>query len=452
LGKASTLFGWHVVPRDGADLTLPPEKVRIEALAGLETALASAEVDAGARAPGAVTLKLRPLFDPAEYHLVAGNTHLHLRGSSLDGADEYLRQIPPADRLAVVFTSYLERNKDDRNYITNRYPVGDLKRWPATGVLYNHGEEHRHNFEAFGQGYGHVMFLDIKKLVRPVSLGPGITGAGHDDRPLRPGIDEARGQKGTVLWCHNTTGHEDVPSILSGRVHALNVFDGSRTGRYEDGYYHYLNIGLRLPISTGTDWFIYDFARVYARLEGKPTIRGWLAALRQGRNFVTNGPLLQLRIDGKRPGDVLDLEGPATVRVEVSAIGRQDFGKVQLIHNGRVIHEAGAKAKGPGFAASLTRELRVPEPGWLALRIETDVRNEMGHPLFAHTSPIYIDQGGKRRFDLESARALLRLVEEGQAEIRKRGTFSNDAARDKVLALYEEAARDLRERMRKRGG
>ena len=31
------------------------------------------------------------------------------------------------------------------------------------------------------------MFLDIAQLVKPVSLGPGITGAGNDDRPLRDG-------------------------------------------------------------------------------------------------------------------------------------------------------------------------------------------------------------------------------------------------------------------------
>ena len=106
-------------------------------------------------------------------------------------ADDYLRQLPAADGLKVLFISYLERDKDDRAYVTNSYPVGPLKGFETTGVLVGNGEEHRHNFEAYGQGYGHVMFLDIDRLVKPVSLGPGITGAGDDDRPLRGGIDEA---------------------------------------------------------------------------------------------------------------------------------------------------------------------------------------------------------------------------------------------------------------------
>src|SRR5205085_5443486 len=131
---------------------------------------------------------------------VAGNTHLHLMNLTAEDADEYLKRIPAADRLRVLFISYLERIKEDVNYITNRHPVGDLQQFDATGVLVNNGEEHRHNFGAYGEGYGHVMFLNITRLVKPVSLGSGITGVGTDDRPLRPGIEDARGQGGTVIW------------------------------------------------------------------------------------------------------------------------------------------------------------------------------------------------------------------------------------------------------------
>ena len=167
-----------------------------------------------------------------------------------------------------MFISYLERHKDDAEYITNRYPIGDLQEFDATGVLFNNGEEHRHNFGAYGEGYGHVMFLGIKKLVKPVSLGPGITGAGDDDRPLRPGIDDARqaGRHGHLVPQHLRP--RGRAQRLAGRLDALNVFDGSRRGSFEDTYYRYLNVGLRLPISTGTDWFLYDFSRVYAQVDG----------------------------------------------------------------------------------------------------------------------------------------------------------------------------------------
>jgi hypothetical protein len=206
------------------------------------------------------------------------------------------------------------------------------------------------------------MFLNIKQLVKPVSLGAGITGAGPDDRPLRPGIEDARKQGGTIIWCHNTFGFEDIPNTVAGRIDALNVFDGARSGTFEDGYYRFLNIGMRLPISTGTDWFLYDFARVYAKVPGKLTIPGWLDALKAGRCQATNGPILSLTVDGKEIGDVLNLDKGKTLHVEISALGRHDFQKLELIQNGKVIQAALGKAKDGVYSARIVREVRLDEP------------------------------------------------------------------------------------------
>jgi hypothetical protein len=451
LTPAQDVRGWYVVPARGALTTLPRMRLRFEAVSGLESALVRQDVDLRQNAPREVVVKLPFLFRPEKEKLAAGNTHLHLRGKDLKQADEYLRTIPAADGLKVLFISYLERKNDDRTYITNRYPVGEPKALAGTGALFNNGEEHRHNFEAFGQGYGHVMFLDIHKLVRPVSLGPGITGGGDDDRPLGPGIEEARRQGGTVLWCHNTSGHEGVVSALAGRFDALNVFDGTRVSNYEGAYYRYLNIGLRLPISTGTDWFLYDFSRVYARVEGELTIKRWLEALRAGRNVVTNGPQLRLRVDGKPVGDVLKLAEARMVRVEADGVGRHPFERLQLVHNGKVVQEASAEKKGEGYTARLERSVRVTEPAWFAVRIDSKARNELGQMLFAHSSPCYVDYQGQRPFDLASAQALLRRIEEAKADIKARGAFSSPRARAKLLALYDRAADDLRGRINRRG-
>jgi hypothetical protein len=364
-------------------------------------------------------------------------------------AEDYLMKIPAADQLRVLFISYLERHKEDATYITNGYPTGDLPQFTSTGVLVNNGEEHRHNFGSHGEGYGHVMFLGIKELVKPVSLGPGITGAGLDDRALRPGIDKARKQGGTVIWCHNAFGTEDVLNALTGRLDALNVFDGSRRGTFEDNYYRYLNIGMKLPISTGTDWFIYDFARVYAKVPGKLTIAGWLDAVKAGRCQATNGPLLSLRVDGKESGDTIRLEGPKTVKIEAEALGRHDFTELQLVHNGKVIERA--RSGGAPFKAKIAYEARVETPGWFAARIETKTRNELGHVLFAHTSPVYVELAGQRHFNVEAARAMLEEIESSQAAIRTQGKFSNAEASARLLALYEAGAKDLRERINQRG-
>lgn len=450
-GLATDLPGvhWYVVPADGADTTLPLEKLHVEALSGLETGLASQDVDLRAKAPAELVVRLPFLFRPKDSGLVAGNTHLHLRNFSLGEANEYLRRIPPADGLRVMFISYLERQKEDASYITNKFPIGDLPALTATGVLFNNGEEHRHNFQGFGEGYGHVMFLNIKELVKPVSLGPGITGAGFDDVALRPGIDDARKQGGTVIWCHNTFGVEDVMSAVSGRLDALNVFDGSRQGKYEDNYYRYLNIGLRMPISTGTDWFMYDQSRVYAEVRGKLTIPAWLEAVKAGRCQATNGPLLSLQVDGKSIGDVIDLKAPRTIKIEASAVGRHPIQKLQLVHNGQVVKTQTANAMDLG-RIQLKHEMRIDAPGWFAVRIDSDAKNEFQKTLFSHSSPVYLTFKGNGVFDVDAALGLLKQVEEGHATIKAKGHFSNATAASRLLSLYDEAAKDLRDRINAR--
>jgi hypothetical protein len=284
-----------------------------------------------------------------------------------------------------------------------------------------------------------------------VSLGPGITGAGVDDRELAPGLDEARRQGGTILWCHNTSGTEFLPRALAGSLDALNVFDGSRGGNYEDRYYRILNLGRRLPISTGTDWFIYDFARVYAKTVAPVSVPGWLDAVKQGRCFATNSPALTLTVEGKEMGAVVALDGAGNVSVEASAVGRHDFQELQLVRNGKVIARSRAVSKDGGYRASVKQRVRIDEPSWFAVRIESTTRNELDQVLFAHSSPVYVDLAGKRTFDVESARAQLKEVEQAQADIRAKGRFSDDAARDKLLADYDRAATQLRNEINQRG-
>jgi len=144
LEKSATVVGWYVVPAGGAETTLPRIDLRLEAVSGLETALVRQNVDLRTDLAGKLTIKLPFLFSPKQHGLVAGNTHLHLRGLSREESDQYLRQIPAADGLKVMFISYLERFHDDQHYTTNHYPIGFLKQVRPTAVLSLFGDATRH--------------------------------------------------------------------------------------------------------------------------------------------------------------------------------------------------------------------------------------------------------------------------------------------------------------------
>jgi len=439
--------GWYAIA-PGATLTVPPGKLAVEALVGLHTEKAVREIDLTGKAESSLRLTLKPFYDASARNLIAGNTHLHLMKMTHDEAFRYLRVVPQADTLDLVFVSHLKREPEDRDYTSNSFTDGDLGRLSREGVLFGNGEEHRHNFGPQAEGYGHVMLLNILRLIEPVSIGPGIMKKGTDGIPLQRGIKTARGDDATVIWCHNTFGHEDIPNWVAGLVHAQNIHDGGTHGSYEDSFYRYLNSGMKVPFSTGTDWFIYDFNRVYVPLEGELTSRKWLAALAKGQSYITNGPFLELQVDGKDIGETIAARAGQEVRIVGRAIGRSNFQKLELVHSGTVIHSAGAKAVGDHHEASLEFKLVVSEPGWIALRIPTDAaKNEFDKPLFGHTSPIYIDVAGKHIFRADVARGLLEEMERSRDFVAGKSLFADEQEKDAVLSVYRESLAILKTRI-----
>ena len=455
IGKDKGITRWSVLP-ERATVRVPRGKLTIEAFRGLETKLVRKEVDTTGRAEASARLVLERFHDAGAAGWRAGNTHLHLQKIERAEADRYLREVPRADALDALFLSHLERADEDRAYVSNGYTADDLRALSKTGVLFGNGEEHRHNFTPFGEGYGHVMFLDLQKLIRPVSVGFGITKQGTDGTPLSRGIDEARKDGATIVWCHNDFGHEKIAAWARGRLDAQNIFVGGTHGSYRHTFYRYLNAAMKVPFSTGTDWFIYDFSRVYVRLPAPFTVKDFLRELAAGKSFITNGPFLELKAGGREIGDTLRLEKPGKVRCAGQAAGRVDFRRVELLRNGEVVATAASRPRDGVFEAMLDVEIDLPEPGWLALRIppppvkddpefqEPAPLNEYGEPLFGHTSPIYARIDGMA---LMRESAVLSLIEElarSRETVSRTGTFGSAEERAAVLAVYDEGLAALR--------
>ena len=465
-GKAVELRGpikrdmnWYAIAEPAAVL-VPQSRLKIEALRGLETELTEHEIDVTGKAEATVELPLKRFYDTAARGLVAGNTHLHLLNLTYEQAYRYLQIVPQADALDLVYVSYLRRVPGDETYITNEMVTrslgggGDLARLSQHGVLFGNGEEHRHNFGPGGEGYGHVMFLDLLRLIQPVSIGPGIMQAGTDAPPLRQGILAARQDGATIIWCHNKFGFEDVPNWMAGLLDAQNIFDGGAHGSYGDTFYRYLNLGMQVPFSTGTDWFIYDFSRVYVPLRGPLTSKYWLDQLRQGRTFITNGPLIEFAVEGHTAGDVIELskrDNPSQpLEVTAKAFGRCHFAGLELIHNGKVVHTVPCRRHEGHYRAELKHRLPVHEPGWLAVRIPLEAgTNEFDKPLFAHTSAVYLHQNGQQRFEPEIAQQLIAEMKANIDAITRQGTFANDEERERVLEVHRRGIATLEARLQK---
>jgi len=458
LNNQPAIREWTVFSNTVA-LKLPRQPCIVEAFAGLDTELARRSVSL-ADGDAEVVLPLTRFYRAAHRGFRSANTHLHLMKLSREDADRYLTDVPRADRLDGLFVSYLERAEADRDYISNRYTREDLDRFAAaTGIEFGNGEEHRHNFTAQGQGYGHVMLLDIPRLVQPVSIGPGITRTGTDGLPLARGIEQARRDAATVIWCHNHWGLERLANLVAGRLDAQNIFDGGTHGSYKDSFYRCLNAGINVPFSTGTDWFLYDFSRTYVEVDGPLTVKSWLKSLAAGRSYITNGPFLEFAIGGREPGERVALDKPGAVAVSARAIGRVDFERIELVQNGRVVRSQASRPQAGHFVAEMNFELSIEGPCWLALRIppppvkddpeltETVPINEYGQPLFAHTSAIHVAVAGRRYFDRSVAEGLLAEMRENVGIVQREAAFADDAERARVLDVHHDAVAAMERRL-----
>ncbi len=415
--------------RGAYEVAVPAGRYQVEAIRGICHDPAVTNIEVGPGLTRVMDLSIPVLKDLHAAGWYSGNTHTHYHLELDENPDDRLRLVPPAEALDVSVISYLIRN--DLPYITNRYRIGRLPEFSRDGTLMDMGEEARNNKTEWSAGYGHCLFLNIPRLVEPVSTGVlSRDGKAPDFPTLSMLCAEAKRIGGTTIWCHNGGGMEMPVAVALGQVDAFNLADGQEAdyGRY----YRLLNCGFRLPASSGTDWWIYDHNRVFVQVEGGFTYDAWIGGLRAGRTFVSNGPLLELAVNGKGPGAILEMSGEAAgpLRVVVRALSRLPFERLEIIRDGEVVAEQSAVNQ---REARLEREIPIERGGWIAARVLSRAKTHAGFTVFAHTSPVYCRIAGTPFRRAAAAGAFVDDIEESMRFIRKNYKFASDA--DKAVAL-----------------
>ena len=340
---------------------------------------------------------------PAEYgKFVSADLHVHMNyGGHYRSTPETLLAQQEAEDLDVVYNLLV--NKEERiPDIAYFKPGGGAD--PASGKrLLFHAQEFHTSF------WGHMGLLNLEDHY----LLPDYAAYRHTPYespwPNNGAIsDLARAQGALVGYVHIADFPIDPPkekvlsyelpaTVAHGKVDYLEVMGFSDHHITAGIWYRLLNLGFRLPAGAGTDAMAnyaslrgpIGLVRVFLETGGERTPAALMSALKSGRTFVSNGPLVGLTVDGKRPGDALAGAGKKPVRVSLRSPFPVD--RLELVQNGSVIKEF--KLAGDRTRYDWSGDVTVKDAGWLVLR----AFNDAAHPWvldlypYATTSPIYID-------------------------------------------------------------
>jgi hypothetical protein len=201
-----------------------------------------------------------------------------------------------------------------------------------------------------------------------------------------------------VVWArttHEAAALRPLLDLLPGKVDAFEIdcFEDSPSDVLPR-WYDVLNAGLRLPLvgASGKDSnrIALGAMRTYARLQNGEefTYRHWIEAVRAGRTFVTNGPLLSFQVNGQDAGTVIDLPASGRVRVCAECRSQVPFEHLELLANGAAV----ARTQAIGTPARAVFDLDVPVAGagWLAVRCRGEQESAARQRVFAHSSPVYV--------------------------------------------------------------
>jgi hypothetical protein len=208
-----------------------------------------------------------------------------------------------------------------------------------------------------------------------------------------------------------------------------------------DLYYKYLNLGFKLPATAGTASGVLPNPvgqnRVYAYLGPGAAFdaKNFYDAVRRGRTFATNGPMLLLRVNGRLPGETIELRQDEAVRVELEAMAREPIERLELVANGEVIGTM--KPRFRETTLTVKQTLNPAGRTWLAARCFL-VPNDTIR--MAHTGAVYFSGPAARWDAREDARYFVRWLDDLIAlSESEKGRFQNEAERNEVLAIYRQA-------------
>jgi TolB protein len=439
------------------ELTAPAGTVDVGAVQGLATPEQTAHVTVVAGETREVDLELSPVWDAHAAGWYSGDHHFHLNFGGQFG-------LVPEDLLPLLRGEALDVATPLIGNLANRFEHADYWSWRRLdeAPLVRFGQEVRPSL-------GHTGLIGDESFFWPWTYGAGTQLYAHDDISNVDPLSHARREGGIGTYMHPVQATGDpfaspealaaiptqlVADAVTGTLDALEVAcvwsDEIATAEV---WHRFLNLGIPIVPNAGTD-VMADFyrtpalgtTRIYVRVDGEFNFTSYLRALKEGRSFVTNGPLLEFRVGGAQPGDVVKPNGKR-VAFTLDLHSAVPVDSMMVLVNGAVAW----RGRGVSAPGSLHAEgtVTVPAGGWIAAVAvggKTAKWPAMDSYAYAHTAPVWIQRVGSTDpvAAQQAARDLLRALDVADKRIE---TAYAGASVPKLRAHFQ-AARAVLERRR----
>jgi TolB protein len=390
-------------------LTVPAGRVLLEVSRGPEYRVARRSVHVAPGSTVVVRVRLERLVDLPAAGWYSGDLHVHMNyGGAYRNTPRRLAGQARAEDLHVV--ENLIVNKEGR-IPDIEYPTGALDPVSTATTIIAHDQEYHTSF------WGHTALLGLRRVILPGYAGYVNTAAASLSPTNAAVFDLAHTQGAVTGYVHPFDSYPDPGDSTRPLTHelpvdvALGKVDYYEALGFVDDYvatakvwYQLLNCGFRLPAGAGTD-AMANFAslrgpvgmnRVFVQTGGPLEHRRWLAGLKAGRSFATNGPLLGFTLGGKGLGEELVLPaGGEDVMARITLHSIVPIDHLEIVGNGKVV--ASIPLTGDRTTVSTTVKIPARRSGWYLLRARADgpVYPILDVYPYATTSPIYLTVGGE---------------------------------------------------------
>ncbi|MFZ1919970.1 MAG: CehA/McbA family metallohydrolase [Terriglobales bacterium] len=446
-----------------SEITVPAGQLQVDVMRGFENHFEQRklEVKAGETAQLNVKIVGFPIELTTLTDWVSGDVHVHMNyAGTYRNTPQHLIEQASAEDLAIVENLIVNKEQriPDISYFSPKLDPASTNEH-----LLFHGQEFHTSY------WGHFGLLNLKRnfLLPGYVAYPNTAAAGL--YPTNADVaDMAHAQGALVGYVHpfdtfpdpakDDSLTDELPAdVALGKVDYIEVVGFSDHKSTAEVWYKLLNCGFRLPTAAGTD-FMGNYAslrgpiglnRVYAEVSATPPneplkIEPWLAAIKAGHTFATNGPILHFSLGGQPIGAEVKLDKIAQKQGQEISFSAELFSIVpidhlQIVCNGQVAREL--TLDGDHTSAHVDGSLPIETSGWCVLRAFSD---KAEYPIldiypYATTSPIYVVGAGKPLHSPADAAYFVAWMDRLIAAVQSNTSWNTDAEKQSVLTMFKEA-------------